>query len=581
MILSHDLGTTGDKATLVDRNGAVVAAVTVGYPVVFGAGGLAEQDPNDWWTAVSEATVRLLAGSAVVPGDVDVVSFSGQMMGVVPVDGAGEPVRPAIIWADTRSGPQCRAIARSVSMEECYAITGHRLNPTYSLSKTAWLRENEPGAFARTRRVLQAKDWVAFRLTGVMVTDPSDASGTNAYDQRTGTWSDELLGAAGLDPSLFPEIVPSTTVIGTVTTAAALETGLLAGTPVVIGGGDGPTAALGAGIVSAEDGAYAYLGSSSWVSVSADRPLLDPAMRSMTFNHVVPGAYVPTATMQAGGASLQWVTNVLAPGREDRYRTLLAAAAGARAADDGLFFLPYLLGERSPYWNPAARAAFVGLHIDHGPANMTRAVLEGVAFNLNTGLRAFTENGVAVESVAAIGEQPPPICCWTSSRTSGTSRSSPGPSWTRRTPWAPRSSAASASGCSTTSGSLGRCPRSVVGTSPTRRVITPSSGRTRASSTSTTASSRCSTGPPPTSLLDRPDDARRSYLRRLTDHGVAGAGAGAAGPGQDRKAGASWHPAVQDRPVRPAQRIASSLSGARPSQGADYTTDVRTSARVG
>ncbi|WIB25723.1 xylulokinase [Curtobacterium sp. MCSS17_015] len=403
MILSHDLGTTGDKATLVDRNGAVVAAVTVGYPVVFGAGGLAEQDPNDWWTAVSEATVRLLAGSAVVPGDVDVVSFSGQMMGVVPVDGAGEPVRPAIIWADTRSGPQCRAIARSVSMEECYAITGHRLNPTYSLSKTAWLRENEPGAFARTRRVLQAKDWVAFRLTGVMVTDPSDASGTNAYDQRTGTWSDELLGAAGLDPSLFPEIVPSTTVIGTVTTAAALETGLLAGTPVVIGGGDGPTAALGAGIVSAEDGAYAYLGSSSWVSVSADRPLLDPAMRSMTFNHVVPGAYVPTATMQAGGASLQWVTNVLAPGREDRYRTLLAAAAGARAADDGLFFLPYLLGERSPYWNPAARAAFVGLHIDHGPANMTRAVLEGVAFNLNTGLRAFTENGVAVESVAAIG----------------------------------------------------------------------------------------------------------------------------------------------------------------------------------
>ena len=403
MILSHDLGTTGDKATLVDRDGAVVAAVTVAYPVVFGAGGLAEQDPTDWWTAVSEATVRLLAESAVAPADVDVVSFSGQMMGVVPVDGAGEPVRPAIIWADTRSGAQCASIARVVSVERCYAITGHRLNPTYSLSKTAWLRDNEPGAYARTRRVLQAKDWVAFRLTGVMATDPSDASGTNAYDQQTGDWSEELIHAAGLRRDLFPEIVPSTTVIGTVTTAAALETGLLAGTPVVIGGGDGPTAALGAGIVSAEDGAYAYLGSSSWVSVSADRPLHDPAMRSMTFNHVVPGAYVPTATMQAGGASLQWLTDVLAPGREDRYRTLLAAAAGARAADDGLYFLPYLLGERSPYWNPAARAAFVGLHIDHGPANLTRAVLEGVAFNLNTGLRAFTENGVDVASVAAIG----------------------------------------------------------------------------------------------------------------------------------------------------------------------------------
>ena len=403
MILSHDLGTTGDKATLVDRNGAVIAAVTVGYPVVFGGGGLAEQDPAMWWSAVAEATVRLLADSAVAPGDIDVVSFSGQMMGVVPVDGAGEPVRPAIIWADTRSGAQCRDIARSVSVERCYTITGHRLNPTYSLSKIAWLRDTEPDAFDRTRRVLQAKDWVAFRLTGTMVTDPSDASGTNAYDQQAGDWSDELIQAAGLSRDLFPEIVPSTTVIGTVTSAAALETGLLAGTPVVIGGGDGPTAALGAGIVSAEDGAYAYLGSSSWVSVSADRPLHDPAMRSMTFNHVVPGAYVPTATMQAGGASLQWITNVLAPGREDRYRTLLAGAANARAADDGLFFLPYLLGERSPYWNPAARAAFVGLHIDHGPANLTRAVLEGVAFNLATGLRAFTENGVTIDSVSAIG----------------------------------------------------------------------------------------------------------------------------------------------------------------------------------
>ena len=403
MILSHDLGTTGDKATLVDRDGGVVAAVTVGYPASFGAGGRAEQDPTDWWTAVADATQRLLVESAVAPGDVDVVSFSGQMMGVVPVDGAGEPVRPAIIWADTRSGAQVRDIARSVSVERCYAITGHRLNPTYSLSKVAWLRDTEPGAFARTRRVLQAKDWVAFRLTGRMVTDPSDASGTNAYDQRSGDWSDELLDAAGLRRDLFPEIVPSTTVIGTVTTAAALETGLLAGTPVVIGGGDGPTAALGAGIVSAADGAYAYLGSSSWVSVSADQPLHDPAMRSMTFNHVVPGAYVPTATMQAGGASLSWIADVLAPRREDRYRTLLAAAAGARAADDGLYFLPYLLGERSPYWNPAARAAFVGLHIDHGPANLTRAVLEGVAFNLATGLRAFTENGVTVDAVSAIG----------------------------------------------------------------------------------------------------------------------------------------------------------------------------------
>lgn len=402
MILAHDLGTTGNKATLVDADGRLVDSVTIPYPVDFGPGGKAEQDPDDWWRAVCAATSQLLARPGRRASDVDVVSFSGQMMGAVLVDGRGDPLRPAMIWADTRATRQTDDLVERVGMERAYALTGHRLNATYTLPKIAWLRENEPDVFGRASAVLLPKDFVVERLTGVRATDPSDASGTNAYDQVGGQWSDELLVAAGVDRSLLPEIVPSTTVVGTVTADAARATGLVVGTPVVMGGGDGPMAALGAGIVDADSGAYAYLGSSSWVSVSTDAPVLDPLMRSMTFTHVVPGRFVPTATMQAGGASLQWITDVLAPGQEDRYEQLLRAAE-VEAALDGLFFLPHLLGERSPYWNPRARAAFVGLQMQHGRGHLVRAVLEGVAFNLLTGLRAFTEAGVPITSVDAIG----------------------------------------------------------------------------------------------------------------------------------------------------------------------------------
>ena len=405
MIISHDLGTTGDKATLIDASGRVVAACTAPYGTDFGPRGRAEQDAETWWDALCHATRALIAREQLDPARIEAVSFSGQMMGALLLDGTGAPVRPAIIWADTRSTQQAAHLLEQVSMERGYAITGHRLNPTYSLSKIMWVRKHEPEAFDRARIVLNAKDFAAYRLTGVLATDPSDASSTNAYDQGNGDWSDELLAAAGLPRDLFPEIVASTQVVGQVTAAAAAATGLTTGTPVVMGGGDGPMGALGAGIIDAASGAYAYLGSSSWVSVAASAPLLDPQMRSMTFNHVIPGQFVPTATMQAGGASLEWVVDTLVPDHErpDRYTTLLNSAAQVTASEDGLYFLPHLLGERSPYWNPAARAVFAGLARHHGPAHLTRAVLEGVAFNLLTGLRAITENGIDITAVDAIG----------------------------------------------------------------------------------------------------------------------------------------------------------------------------------
>jgi xylulokinase len=404
MILAHDLGTTGDKASLYTDEGALVTAVTSSYTTDFGSGGKAEQDANDWWRGVAQATRDILEAANVNPKDIACVSFSGQMMGAVFLDGRGTPLRPAIIWADTRSTLECDALLERIGMERAYAITGHRLNPTYSLSKIMMVRRLEPEVFSGVRHVVLAKDYVAFKLTGRLATDPSDASSTNAFDQNAGKWSTELLEAAEIDVSILPEIVPSTTILGGVTREAALETGLLEGTPVVMGGGDGPCAALGAGVIDQRSGAYAYLGSSSWISLASNQPLHDPLMRTMTFDHVIQGRYVPTATMQSGGASLEWIADVLKPGRAlGRYDRLNDASRNLEAASDGLFFLPHLLGERSPYWNPRARGAFIGLGKHHTSGHMTRAVLEGVAFNLYTGLRAFQGMGASTPGVDAIG----------------------------------------------------------------------------------------------------------------------------------------------------------------------------------
>lgn len=403
LVLAHDLGTTGDKATLVAADGSVVGSVTVAYPVDFGADGKAEQHPDDWWRAFCEANHRLVAGLGIDAARINAVSFSGQMMGAVLLDDDGRAVRPGIIWADTRSRAQCAQLIDRVGMDEVYRMTGHRANPTYSLTKMMWVRDNEPDVFARASHFLLAKDVILQRLTGHYVTDPSDASSTNAFDQSASRWSEELIEAAGLDRSLFPEIVESTTDLGGVRPDIAEEAGLSPATRVVTGGGDGPMGALGAGIVNRESGVYTYLGSSSWVSFADTRPLHDPLMRSMTFNHVIPGHFVPTATMQAGGASFDWIVSVLRPGSDDRFTAALADAEGAEASADGLYFLPHLLGERSPYWNPNARAVFAGLKMPHDRANMVRAVIEGVAFNLRTGLVAFEEAGHSFERIDAIG----------------------------------------------------------------------------------------------------------------------------------------------------------------------------------
>lgn len=404
MIIAHDLGTTGNKASLHSDDGKMLQHCTVPYPAHFASGGVAEQNPMDWWEAVGQATKKLTQMANVSANEITGIGISGQMMGAIFLDENYNPTRDAIIWADFRAQKQSDYLIEKLGLEKAYKRLGHRLNPTYSIAKVMWVRDNQPEVWGKTRHICIAKDFINHKLTNRFVTEPSDASSTNCFDQLNLVWDEEILKVADIPVSYFPEIVKSTSVIGGLTSAAADHLGLNVGTPVVAGGGDGPMAALGAGIISPTDGAYACMGSSSWVAVSTVKPLHDAKMRSMTWNHIVPNQFSPTATMQAGGASLQWIVENLMPASEkDRFNILLGEAEKVSSADDGLYFLPHILGERSPYWNPSAAGAFIGLGRHHDRSYLVRAVLEGVAFNLLTCIQAFTDNGVPIDQVDVIG----------------------------------------------------------------------------------------------------------------------------------------------------------------------------------
>lgn len=409
-IIAHDLGTTGNKATLYDREGNLVGSAFYAYGTEYAHTGWAEQDPEDWWQAVCASTRQLLQETRVKGNDIACITFSGQMMGCVPLDAQARPLRTAIIWADQRSVPQEKWLGERVSPDEVYQITGHKLSASYSVNKILWVRDNQPDIFESTHKFVHAKDAMVARLTGNFATDVSDASGMNLYDLEGGQWSARILEAAELDVEKLPDVHPSTDVVGEVLPDVADEVGVAAGTPVVIGGGDGSCASAGAGVVS-EGAAYNYVGSSSWIAIAAKKPIYDPNQRTFTFGHVVPNMVMPTGTMQAAGASYRWTRDQLA-GVQVRaaqslgistYELMNLEAETSSPGANGLIFLPYLMGERSPRWNPNARGAFVGLTIRHTRADMIRAVLEGVTMNLRIILDALTAQGAHIDVMRVIG----------------------------------------------------------------------------------------------------------------------------------------------------------------------------------
>lgn len=407
-ILAHDLGTSGNKATLYGLDGTLVKSAVYSYPLFVSEANTAEQEADDWWHAVAESTKALLTD--ISPASVAAVSFSGQMMGCLCVDKEGTPLRRSLIWADMRSTREAEAIAKNLSPEEFYRIIGHRLSPSYSATKLMWVRDNEPEVFRKTYRMLHAKDYVIFRLTGEMVTEPSDASSTCLMDISTRTWSDTVIKAAGLTRDMLPEIIPSTAIAGRVTKEAARATGLLEGTPVVMGGGDGSCAAVGCGVVR-EGSANLSLGTSSWISVATKAPVFDPDRKTFTFAHVVPDYYIPTGTMQTGGGALSWAVSTLygAPegcqgyDKSEIYRSVAKEVQESPLGARGLLFLPYLMGERSPRWNDRVKGSFVGLTMAHERGDLLRAVMEGVGYNFDIILNALRANGAKIDSLISVG----------------------------------------------------------------------------------------------------------------------------------------------------------------------------------
>lgn len=403
-LLAHDLGTSAVKAVLYDTKGSPVAESTASYATSYPFPGAAEQQPEAWWAAFCETTKDLLAKTGCQPGDILALSFSAQMNACLPVDQAGQALRPAMIWADQRAHSEADTLAKALGLQQVYKQTGQVLSASYALCKMAWFKAQEPELYKQTACFLQPKDFLIAQLTGRLVSDYSDASHTACLDIHSKTWWVEALQAAGISPAKMPPLLPSTAIAGKVTQEAARACGLLAGTPVVMGGGDGPCATAGAGIY-APGQSYVCLGTSAWAASLHERPYLDQEQR--TFNLVfLDGVQVMAlGASQTAGLALSWAADTLfseLSGSDAFYQDLQSHIAGTQAGSDGLLFLPYLLGERSPWWNAKASGCFIGLRPTHSKGHMLRAVLEGVGLNLKLILDAL-EGGGPIAQLTVIG----------------------------------------------------------------------------------------------------------------------------------------------------------------------------------
>jgi xylulokinase len=386
-IIAYDLGTGGAKASLYAEDGACLRSAFLPYQTHYPAGGWHEQRPEDWWRAIVQATRQLLDGSD--PGTVEGLAISGQSLGVVPVDEAGELLREHTpIWSDTRAGAQAREFFSRVDPRGWYMATGNGFPAEcYAVFKAMWYREHEPELFRRARWLLGSKDYVNLRLTGRAATDFSYASGSGVYDLRGWGYSEELIAASALPRRIFPEILASTAVLGGLTAEAAGLLGLRQGLPVTCGGVDNSCMALGARNV-ADGRVYTSLGSSSWIAVSSREPVLDPARKPYVFTHVVPGLFTSAVSIFAGGSSFRWARDVLlglgadGPGGRDPYQLMNEMAARSPLGANRLLFNPSLAGGSSQEPSPLVRGGFFGIDLRHTRDDLVRAVMEGVALNL-------------------------------------------------------------------------------------------------------------------------------------------------------------------------------------------------------
>ncbi|MGA9349383.1 MAG: xylulokinase [Anaerolineae bacterium] len=409
-LLGIDVGTTGSKALLIGADGAVKASATTEYPMFTPQPLWVEQDPADWWAATVTSVRRVLNESGVEPGEVAGVGLTGQMHGLVLLDARGQVLRPCIMWNDQRTAAQCAAITQQVGAERVLQLTGNPVLPGFTAPKLVWVREHEPEVYKRIATVLLPKDYVRYRLTGGFFGEVSDASGTSLFDVGRRRWSDEMLEALDVPREWLPEVTESPVVSARVSAGAARETGLLEGTPVVGGGGDQAAQAVGTGIV-AEGVVSVTIGTSGVVFAASDTYRVEPEGRLHAFCHAVPGLWHLMGVMLSAGGSFRWYRDTLgdleriraAESGQDAYDLLIEAAGKAPPGCEGLLFLPYLSGERTPYPDPNARGVFCGLTLRHSKAHLTRAVLEGVTYGLRDSLELMRALGLSIEQVRASG----------------------------------------------------------------------------------------------------------------------------------------------------------------------------------
>ncbi|MGA7096894.1 MAG: xylulokinase [Acidimicrobiia bacterium] len=395
LVMGIDVSTTATKALLADSDGRVMGVASSSYGYETPQPLWSEQDPHLWWSATIDAISRLIAEAGVSGSEIEAIGLTGQMHGAVLLDEDDEVVRPAILWNDQRTQGECDQIRELVGRDRLIQVTGNDALTGFTAPKLLWVRDNEPEAWSRVRHVLLPKDYVRLRLTGSHAVDVAGGSGTILFDLRERTWSPEILQDLDIDPALLPPTFEGPAVTGTLSAVAAEATGLRAGTRVVAGGGDQSANAVGVGAVV--PGVVALsLGTSGVVFATTAEPAIEPDGRVHAFCHAVPGRWHMMGVMLSAAGSLRWWRDTVAPDRT--FDDLVDGASQVPAASDGLLFLPYLTGERTPHPDPAARGAFVGLTVRHDMRHMTRAVLEGVAFGLRDSLDLMTAAGVATPS---------------------------------------------------------------------------------------------------------------------------------------------------------------------------------------
>jgi xylulokinase len=390
--LGIDSSTTATKALLMNAQGEVLGVASSEYTFETPRPMWTEQRPELWWRATADSIRRVLSETGVDPVDVKGVGLTGQMHGLVLLDRDGEVLRPAILWNDQRTGAECDEIRQRLGKERLIQITGNDALTGFTAPKILWVKNNEPGVFARIEQILLPKDYVRFKLTGAYATDRAGGAGTLLFDVRERDWSRTVVDALEIDPAWLPPTFEGTAVTGHVTPQAAEATGLRAGTPVMGGGGDQAAAAVGTGAV-VEGVVSLSLGTSGVVFASADRPIIEPEGRLHAFCHAAPGKWHLMGVMLSAAGSLRWYRDTLAP--ETDFDALIQPVTSIAPGSDGLLFLPYLTGERTPHPDPLARGAFVGLTVRHTRPHMTRAVLEGVAFGLRDSFELMQGAGLA------------------------------------------------------------------------------------------------------------------------------------------------------------------------------------------